>query len=139
MPVAQKSPLLVIDQVVTMTVGQATVLGPIPGDYQIISAIFTGNTAAIPTVNAGKYDTTTGTFTSVTALINGLGGGGQALGATKTALEPGVEVTLVAAGPIASGQYLRVVAGTNALARFTLTLVSASSAATFAVSTTPAV
>lgn len=133
----RKSPPLVIDNVQAFTVGQAQVIGPFSGYYEIVRATFNGNTAAIPTVNAGTYDGTT--FTSVTSLVNGLDGAGAALSATTAATAPGTSVTLVANGPIASGQYLRIVSGTNALARYTLELVSTSAAADFATETTPAV
>lgn len=132
----RKSPQFVIDNVQAFTAGQSQVIGPLPGDYEIVSCTLHGNTAAIPTVAAGTYDGTT--FTSVTSLVNGLNGAGAALGATTTAKAPGTAVTLVANGPIASGQYLQIVSGTNALERYTLTLVSASPAAKFDTETAPA-
>lgn len=133
----RKSPPLVIDNVQVFTVGQKQVIGPFSGSYQIVRATFNGNTATIPTVDAGTFNGTT--FTSVTALINGLNGAGTALGASTAAAAPGTEVTLTANGPIASGQYLQITSGTNTLARYTLELVSTSAAADFATETTPAV
>ena len=133
---AVRGPNFIINNVQTFDqAGKAQVIGPIQGDLQLVKAYFNGNTAAVPTVAAGTY--VNGVFTSVTSLVNGLDGAGAGLGATRTALQAGVEVALVANGPIASGQYLRIVSGTNTLARYTLEFAPASNAA-FATETTPA-
>lgn len=134
---AVRGPNFIINNVVAITAGQAQVIGPIQGDLQLVKAYFNGNTAAIPLVAAGTY--VNGVFTSVTSLIDGLDGASAVLGATRTALQAGVEVTLVANGPIASGQYLRVSskAASNSLARYTLEFAPATNAA-FATETTPA-
>ena len=140
MPV-NKGPLFVIDATEPFTVaGQAQVIGPLDGSYQLVAAAFVGNTATIPVVAAGSYNTTTGVFTSATTLIDGINGAGSSLGATTTpATGVGVPVTaFVASTPIAAGQYLRITSGTNTLARYRLELKTLATASTFVVATTPA-
>ena len=133
---ALKGPQFVIDSVAPFLTGQSQVVGPVPGDFKVVEAVFHGDTATIPVLAVGTY--VNGVFTVVTTLCNGLNGAGTALGTTQTALQPGVEVTLTASGPITSGQYIKVTSGTNALARWTLNLVPSSTAAGLAVDTTPA-
>jgi hypothetical protein len=133
---AKKSPIFVIDQVVAFTAGQKQVIGPLPGDYQLVSVTFHGNTAAKPLLKVGSYVGTT--FTAATTLCSGSDGAAAALGATQTALQPGTTVTLTAAGPILNGQYFEIEANTNTLARYTIKMVSGSPVAKFATDTTPA-
>jgi hypothetical protein len=139
----QKGPRFSIDNVESFTTGQRQVIGPLDGDYRLTEAQFWGDTATIPGVAAGTYNTTTGVFTAVTTLVNGINGSSSTIGTTTSLanaplVPAGTAVTaFVAATPIAAGQYLRITAGSNALVRYRFELESVASAAGFTVTTTP--
>jgi hypothetical protein len=135
-----KGPLFTIDATESFLAGQAQIIGPLDNNYQLVAAAFMGDTATVPVVAAGSYNTSTGVFTAVTTLINGLDGAASSLGATTTAATGvGTAVTTFAAStPIAAGQYLRITSGTNTLARYRLEMKTLAAASTFTVATTPA-